>query len=303
MRAVLILAVESTRIALRVLSAAADWTVSALVTLPPALADRHSDFVDLTDEAREAGARIIHAAEGNSPEMIAQVRAAEPDLLVVIGWSQLCRQELIDIAPQGAIGYHPAPLPHLRGRGVIPWTILLQQPITAGSLFWIDEGVDSGPILAQRFFHVAPDETAESLYARHMEVLEAMLKEVAPALAAGTAPRMPQDERYASWTAKRTPEDGRIDWHLPAADIERLIRAVGRPYPGAFTTAGGERLVIWKAKRWEGAERHAAAPGQVIVQQDGMFVVRCGDGQGLCATEWERPSGRPPRLHGRLGEG
>jgi methionyl-tRNA formyltransferase len=303
MRAVLIGAVESTRIALRVLSAAADWTISALVTLPPELAARHSDYVDMAGDASAAGARLIHAADGNSPQVIAQIEAARPDLLVVIGWSQLCKQELMNTAPQGAIGYHPAPLPHLRGRGVIPWTILLEQPITAGTLFWIDKGVDSGPILAQRFFHVARDETAESLYARHLDVLEAMLGEVAPALAAGTAPRIAQDERYASWTAKRTPEDGRIDWQRPAAEIERLIRAVGRPYPGAFTTVGGERLVIWKAERWDGAERYAAAPGQVIVRQDGGFVVRCGDGQGVRVTEWQRPSGRPPLLHGRLGEG
>ena len=302
MRAVLIGAVESTRIALRVLSAAADWTISGLVTLPPALATRHSDFVDLGAQAEAAGAQLIHAADGNSADVLAQVRDARPDLLVVIGWSQLCRQELIATAPMGAIGYHPAPLPHLRGRGVIPWTILLEQPITAGSLFWIDEGVDSGPLLAQRFFHVAPDETAASLYARHMKVLEAMLAEVAPLLAAGTAPRIAQDERYASWTAKRTAEDGWIDWQRPAAEIERLVRAVGRPYPGAFTTAGGEKLVIWSAETMAGAGRHAAAPGQVIARQDGAFVVKCGDGQGLRVIDWERMSGRPPLLHARLGE-
>ena len=76
------------------------------------------------------------------------------------------------------VGYHPAPLPRLRGRAVIPWTILLDEKITASSLFWIDEGVDSGPLLAQRFFHIAPDETAATLYARHMTALDAMLREV-----------------------------------------------------------------------------------------------------------------------------
>src|SRR3546814_5174240 len=69
----------------------------------------------------------------------------------------------------------PAPLPRLRGRGVIPWTILANEPITAGTLFWIDDGADSGPILEQAFFHVAPDETAASLYARHMRALGEMM--------------------------------------------------------------------------------------------------------------------------------
>jgi methionyl-tRNA formyltransferase len=301
MRAVLIGAVDSTRIALRMLSDAPDCTLSAVVTLPPDLAGRHSDFVDLADEAARAGAKLIHAANANVPDVLAQIREAAPDLLFVIGWSQLCGPDLLSVASGGAIGYHPAPLPHLRGRAVIPWTILLEQPITAGSLFWIDGGVDSGPILAQRFFHVAPDETAASLYARHMEALEAMLAEAVPALVAGNAPHRVQDERYASWTAKRTPEDGRINWNCPAREIERLIRAVGRPYPGAFTTIRDERLVVWQAKMWNDSGRHAAVPGQVIAQEGDGFVVRCGDGQALHVTAWERASGNLPRLHSRLG--
>jgi methionyl-tRNA formyltransferase len=301
MRVVLIGAVDSTRIALRLLSAAAGCTLAAVVTLPPNLADRHSDFTDLTEDAEAAGAKLIHAANANAPEVLAQIRDARPDLLFVIGWSQLCGPALLTVAPQGAIGYHPAPLPHLRGRAVIPWTILLDQPITAGSLFWIDGGVDSGPILAQHFFHVASDETAASLYARHMEVLEAMLGEAVPALVAGNAQRVVQDERYASWTAKRTQEDGRIAWDRPAQEVARLIRAVGKPYPGAFTVIRGERLVIWRAEPWPEAHRYAAAPGQVIALHDDCFVVRCGDGQALHVTDWERASGTLPRLHARLG--
>src|SRR3546814_10841959 len=122
----------------------------------------------------------------------------------------------------------PAPLPRLRGRGVIPWTILADEPITAGTLFWIDDGVDSGPILEQAFFHVAPDETAASLYARHMRALGEMMPRALAALAPGSPPRLEQDERYASWAAKRTPEDGRLDWRQNAIDIDRLIRAAGR---------------------------------------------------------------------------
>lgn len=301
MRAVLIGAVDSTRIALRVLSAAADCTLAAVVTLPPELAARHSDFVDVSEETIAAGATLIHAPNANRPDVLAQIGDARPDLLFVIGWSQLCGQALLATAPQGAIGYHPAPLPQLRGRAVIPWTILLEHPITASSLFWIDDGVDSGPIVAQRFFHVAADETAASLYARHMEVLEVMLEEAVPLLVAGNAPRLVQDERYASWTAKRTQADGRIGWDHPAHDIARLIRAVGRPYPGAFTTLRDERLVIWRAEPWSDAARHAAAPGQVIALDGDTFVVRCGDAQALRITEWQSDSNTLPRLHGRLG--
>ena len=303
MRTVLIGAVESTRIALKLLAAAPGWTVAAVVTLPPALARRHSDFVDLADAARDAGAVLIHAENGNAPDIVAAVAAASPDVLFVIGWSQLCGPELRATAPGGAIGYHPAPLPHLRGRGVIPWTILRDERITASTLFWIDDGMDSGPILGQKFFHVASDETAGALYARHMAALEELLAAAAPVLIGGNAPRVVQDERYASWAAKRTPEDGRIDWAMPASDVLRLIRAVGRPYPGAFTTAGNDRLVIWHAVPWPDGERYAAAAGQVIAVDYADFVVRCGDGRAVRVVEWDGGAGRAPRLHTRLGRG
>lgn len=302
MRAVLIGAVESTRIALKVLAEAPEWELAAVVTLPPDLAARHSDFVDLGDETLAAGAKLIHAADGNAPDVLAQIRDARPDVMFVIGWSQLCKAEMLGIAAGGAIGYHPAPLPHLRGRAVIPWTILLDQKVTAGSLFWIDEGVDSGPLAAQHYFHLAAGETAQSLYDRHMVALEAMLRDVAPKIARGTAPRIVQDDRYASYTAKRTARDGLIDWGRPAREIERLIRAVGRPYPGAFTSAGGEKLVIWAAEYWPDAFRHHAAAGQVIALEGRNFAVRCGDGLGLLVTDWERESGKLPRLHANLGE-
>src|SRR3546814_7841722 len=100
--------------------------------------------------------------------------------------------------------------------------------------------VDSGPILEQAFFHVAPDETAASLYARHMRALGEMMPRALAALATGSPPRLEQDERYASWAAKRTPEDGRIDWRQNAIDIDRLIRAAGRPYPGAWSSRSEE---------------------------------------------------------------
>src|SRR3546814_16931011 len=98
--------------------------------------------------------------------------------------------------------------------------------------------LDSGPILEQAFFHVAPDETAASLYARHMRALGEMMPRALAALATGSPPRLEQDERYACWAAKRTPEDGRTDWRQNAIDIDRRIRAAGTPYPGAWRRQG-----------------------------------------------------------------
>jgi methionyl-tRNA formyltransferase len=302
MRAVIVGAVESTRVAIAALSRAAGWDIAGVVTLSPELAARHSDFVDLAPDAASAGAALIRAADSNSPDVLEAVAGLRPDLGFVIGWSQICRPPFVAAAGGRLVGYHPAPLPRLRGRAALPWTILLREPITAASLFWVDEGVDSGPIIAQRFFHVAPDETVTLLYARHMEALAYVLDDALPRLAAGDVPGAPQDDRFATWAARRTARDGAIDWFQPAEAVDRLIRAVTRPYPGAFTDTAAGRLTLWHARPWPESERHAALPGQVLrLPQPGApggLVVMCGDGRALDIHDWEGPL---PKLHSRLG--
>jgi len=299
-RAVLVGAVDSTRVALEEILRAEAWSLAGLVTLPPRLSARHSDYADLRGMAREEGAEVIEAARSDDQGVIAAVEALGADLAVIVGWSQICPPSFVAAAGGRALGYHPAPLPRGRGRAALPWTILLQEPISAASLFWIDEGVDSGPLLAQRFFHVAPDETATTLYDKHQDALREALREALPRIEAGEEGQV-QDERYATYTAKRGPEDGRIDWTRPALEVERLIRAVTRPYPGAFTTTPKGRLTVWRARLWPEGGRHAAAPGQVVRLGQAGIGVRCGEG-AIMIEDWTAEDGAVLRQHMRLGE-
>ncbi|QVM83124.1 methionyl-tRNA formyltransferase [Novosphingobium decolorationis] len=298
-RAVVVGAVGSTQVLLEELLGAPGWQVPLVLTLPPALHGRHSDLVDLAPLAGDLGARLEHAGQTNSAQTLAMVRAAEPDYVFVVGWSQIVGEEFLSIAASGTIGYHPAPLPRLRGRAAIPWTILLGEPISASSLFWIGEGTDDGDILAQKFFHVAPDATAQQLYDQHMDALRAMLRTCLAQLASGTAPRERQDARLATWAARRTPADGRIDWRADAARIDRLVRAVGRPYPGAFAMDGPHRLTVWSTRPCPDAWRYHALPGQVLGIEDGVLRVMTGSGP-IDLVEWESARGAPPKLHGIL---
>ena len=178
---------------------------------PPQLANRHSDFVDIGAAAAEFGSEIIQAADGNDPAVVKRVQSLSPDVLFVIGWSQICRQPMMETGRLGTIGYHPAPLPRLRGRAPIPWTILLDEPITAGTLFWIDEGTDTGPILAQHFFHVARTRRRLLYTVVTCAHLSPCCRMPARARRRNRSPRSP-------WTivlplgTRRTPDDGRIDW-------------------------------------------------------------------------------------------
>ena len=305
MRTVLVGAVESTRVALEVLGEQGD-PPAAVLTLPVSRAARHSDFADLRRPAAQLGVPVIEIVDVNAPTVLEQVRTLEPTYALVIGWSQICRREFLEIPSGGAIGAHPAPLPENRGRAVIPWTILQGRRETGTTLFWLDEGADSGDILLQERFAIAPGETAATLYAKHAAALHRMLAAAVPRLRDGTAPRLPQDHTRATYCAQRTPADGWIDWERAAASVWTLIRAVGDPYPGAFSFHRGKRLFVWEADL-AGDAPYTGLPGQVQAVLDSGALVQCGDGQHLLLKtvqpegETRMPAQCVLRNHDRVG--
>lgn len=305
MRSALVGAVESTAIALRAL-VRAGHPPEVLVTLPLEKSARHSDFVDLRPLARESRVEVIEAAQVNAPGVVAGLASRGLTHLFVIGWSQIVGKEILALPSGGAIGFHPAPLPELRGRAVIPWTILLGRRTTGSSLFWMDEGMDSGDLAAQAPFDVAEDETAATLIAKHERALDGMLSRLIPRLASGTAGRTPQDHALASYCAKRTAGDGLIDWSRSAREVWTLIRAIGDPYPGAFTDSGGRHLVVWASDLVESAP-YFGLPGQVQqLDPDGSALVACGAGFIRVRLVQLESAGRAPpaatlKLHERLG--
>ena len=292
MRSVLVGAVEGTAVALETLCAAGH-APALVVTLPPEKAARHSDFADLAAVATPAGIPLHHTTSTSSAATLAEIRAVAPDVILVIGWSQLVGAEFRSLAPMGVLGFHPSPLPRMRGRAVIPWQILTGQHCGGATLFWIDEGTDSGPIAAQALFGIDPDTiTARALYDRAVGAMADLLPPLMDALATGARPTVPQDEAKATLCARRRPEDGRIDWVRTAAEIDRLIRAVGPPYPGAVTGCNGASILVRSARPHSREGYHVALPGQVVNFTDGELTVMCGDGRCIDLTGWEGP--RPP---------
>jgi methionyl-tRNA formyltransferase len=292
-------AVESTRVAVEAARRVEGWNIKAVVTLSPDQGRRHSDYCDLSPLVREIGADTIHASQINAPELVERLCTIQPDIILVVGWSQICRAEFLGICPGRILGYHPAPLPRLRGRAAIPWTILLGEPISAGTLFWMGSGADDGPIVEQRFFHVAADETARSLYAKHMAALGPMIQHTLRRVAADEAHGVCQNERFASYGARRTEADGRIDWGMSTAAIDRLVRAVGRPYPGAFSFRGEDRIIIWEAEPSSDRAHAASVPGQMVAISQDELLVRTADGL-LRVLAWELVGGPPLKVHQRM---
>jgi methionyl-tRNA formyltransferase len=295
MRSVLIGAVESTLVTYQRLKAHGA-PPALLITLAPDLgAKRHSDYVDL---AAQIGGEteVLFVENCNAPEHVARAAAVAPDVIFAIGWSQLVGPELSATAKRGVVGFHPALLPKNRGRAAIAWTILQGVEEAGASLFWIDDGVDSGPILAQKRYCVDPRETVPTLLAKCVNALAAGLDEVLPQLIKGHVPGIVQDHTQATYLARRTAEDGLIDWTRPRIEIDRLVRAVTKPYPGAFTFTKKRKVLIWAAEPIDLPHYTWAGAGQVIETRDGCPIVRCGDDKDLLITAYEMDGAQDARL-------
>jgi methionyl-tRNA formyltransferase len=269
------------------LRAAADAgaEVVGVVTLPGPIDANRSGQCSFDEIAAELGALLIETADVNAPDTIAEIREVDPDLIFVVGWSQLVMDEFIGLPRHGVFGMHPTLLPRHRGRAAIPWAILSGLAKTGVTLFQIDDGTaDSGPILGQLEIAISPDETATTLYEKVTDAHLELVREVVPRLLDSSAERAPQDTRRASSWPKRTPSDGIIDWETRAPYLHDWVRAQTRPYPGAFTYLGEEKLVVWRARPVELDEE---APAGTVVSLEGeAAVVACGEG-GLVLEEVE----------------
>ncbi|HUK95813.1 MAG TPA: methionyl-tRNA formyltransferase [Gaiellaceae bacterium] len=282
------------------LAAAADAgaEVTAVVTLPGPIDRDRSGQCSFDEIAQRLGARLIETADVNSPETVAAVREADPDMIFVVGWSQLVLDEFIGIPRHGVFGMHPTLLPRHRGRAAIPWAILSGLATTGVTLFEIADGTaDSGPIVGQVDVPLARDETATTLYEKVTEAHVELVRRFVPQLLDGSAPRVPQDTRRASAWPKRSPADGIIDWETRAPYLHDWVRAQTRPYPGAFTFLDEAKVVVWRARP---VDLDEAAPAGTVVGLDGAdAIVACGEG-ALVLEEVEGVAGPLP-VGARLG--
>jgi methionyl-tRNA formyltransferase len=234
-----------------------------------------SGYADLAPLCEEHGVELLRVRDVNADDVRARLEAAEPEVGLVVGWSQLLKRPLLTLPRHGMVGIHPTPLPKGRGRAPIPWTILKGLPRTASTMFFLTEGVDDGDIVGAVPVEVEEREDAGSLYAKHRQAHVELVTTHIDQLLAGSVPRAPQDDASATYWPGRKPEDGRIDPTRPAAEVDRLVRAVTHPFPGAFLEREGERVILWRTEPAEGPPD--AAPGEIVSRDDGDFL-SCGDG-------------------------
>ena len=223
-------------------------SLSFAMTLEDDQAVNKSGRVYLDDFCRQNGIPLHKSRHVNNSDVIASIKHYDLDWLFIIGWSQIASADVLAAPKQGALGIHPTLLPMGRGRAAIPWAILKGLDRTGVTLFKLDAGVDTGPIVDQVEIPLSASSDAGELYKLVDQAHVNLMKKVVPALMAGTLVLKPQDDSLATEWPGRKPEDGEIDLSGSVIYAERLVRAVTKPYPGAFTYLNGEKILVWKAR-------------------------------------------------------
>ncbi len=224
-------------------------------------------YRSLAEVAAAAGVPVVY---GDEVDLAPTVAGLRPDLILSFYYRSMIPMKVLRQAPQGALNLHGSKLPRLRGRAPINWALVECEEECGVTLHHMVKAPDAGDVVAQRSWTIGPRDTAKDLFFRAVDEAKVLMRDAWPAIRAGKAPRIPQDESKATYRGRRTPEDGRIDWAQPTRRIDGLVRAVTDPFPGAFTTLGGRRLMVWQGVPAPGRGR----PGTLLEDS----LVATGDG-------------------------
>ena len=208
----------------------------------------------------------------NHPMWIERLKAFEPDAIFSFYYRNMVSADVLEIPPLGCINLHGSLLPAYRGRAPLNWVLINGEKESGVTLHYMTPKPDDGDIIDAESFAIQDDDTAIDLQQKGAEAANVLLDRAIPMLQTGTAARIPQDNSKATYFGGRTPADGEIDWTQPADTVRNLVRAVARPYPGAFSFTGDKKIIIWDAT--VSSENTQAAPGTIISTEP--FLIQCG---------------------------
>lgn len=258
-----------------------NWKISAIISYAPELKKNYSDYADFDLLGEKYNVINKKVKKINDTENIEFLKKLNPDLILVMGWSQLLNNDIIKIPKIGIVGSHPTELPKFRGRAPIPWTIIKGLKNSALTFFYIEEGVDNGDIVDQQTFEVQNYDDATSLYEKITKLGKNMLEKNLLLLEKGMVIRKKQNEEefIENWS-KRNPSDGEINWQSSAKEINTLIRATTYPYPGAFTFFKNKKIIVWKSSFQESSNSEA---GKIISLNNGIPTI--GTSKGILSLD------------------
>lgn len=227
-------------------------------------------------EALAAGIPVFQPESCKTGEALDLLRSLAPDLLIVVAYGQILPQAILDLPTRGAINVHASLLPAWRGAAPIARAIAAGDKESGVAIMQMEAGLDSGPVLWEERVPIAPDDTAASLHDRLARLGSDALRQALDRLWANRLKPVPQDPALVTYARKLKKDEALLDWRLPAATLERLVRAFN-PSPVAHTLFRDKGLRVWQARVL--SVRGEQAPGTITaVEKDGV-VVTCGEDQ------------------------
>ncbi len=262
-----------------------------------------------------AAAHGVPVVVRNRPDedVVRALKDAEPDIIVANNWRTWIPPHIFNAPPRGTLNVHDSLLPAYAGFAPVIWALINGESEVGVTAHMMNDELDAGDIVLQRSVPVGPTDTATDLFHATVDLIGPIVVDALARIESG-APLTAQDPTKASFFHKRSIEDSRLDWHWPAEDLSRLVRAQSDPYPNAFTYHGSTRLRVLEATVSQG--RYGGTPGRIFIKEDDGVVivagadarfgrnhgltlrrVRLDDGTELAATEYFRTMGGYLRAH------
>ncbi|MDO4786064.1 MAG: formyltransferase [Fretibacterium sp.] len=246
-------------------------------------------FASVADRARSHGLTVLTPEALDAEEE--RIRALAPDLIFSFYYRSLIPERILNLAPLGAFNMHGSLLPRYRGRACVNWAVLNGETETGVTLHRMTARADRGRIVDCAAVPIGPDDTAHDVFLKLIPRAGEVLRRSLPAILAGRAEGVEQDESRATTFGRRRPSDGLLDWSKGARALHDLVRAVAPPFPGAFTFLEGRKLFVWRTRPAEGADGAEAAPGTVLAAEP--LTVTTGSGVlTVLSARWADEEGR-----------
>lgn len=227
-------------------------------------------------KAKELGFQVMQPEKVNEEKCIREIRSLKPDVFILSGYNHILKKQILSIPPMGAINLHGGKLPEYRGVAPINWQIINGETMGGCAILFVDEGIDTGDIIAQELYEITMKDTAATILEKTLELLPRMLIDVLDEMERGTVKRVKQGLLKGCYYTRRYPRDGKILWkEMTALQVYNLVRALAKPYPGAFFYYRGKKIIVNKTSLLE--EEIRGVPGRISLFRRGGVVVIAKD--------------------------
>lgn len=225
--------------------------------------------------AQQLGLPVFQPEKLNVPESLQVIASTKPEVIIIVGYGRILREQCLAIPPKGCINVHPSLLPKYRGPAPIQHALLNGDEVTGVTTMFMDVGMDTGNIILQRAVPIDPDDTAGTLSCKLAQVAADLLVETLTLMEKGEVPSIPQDDEQATWAPFLPPEIAHLDFRQPAERLRNIIRALN-PEPGAFAFFHNKRVKFWRAKAIAG--QADALPSTIVVVDKERLLIATGRG-------------------------